>query len=240
MARDELGDTPGQLRRDLLIVGLAIVSVLIGVWQLTHESEHPGFSWLDVVDLAIVAVFIADFLWQMRKCGDWRAYLRRHWWEVPSLIPVGGVFVSGVPGLALVRGIRLVRLVRVLRLLRIVGLTVRLRRVTRYAGRVARRANLGPILAAGAVVVLVGGMLAFALESDATPAFASLGNAMWWALNVFDNVAYVDFQPTTPGGRVIAGALEVCGVGFIGVLGGSLAGAIIQEPKPDEEEESRA
>lgn len=239
MVMDELGESRGQLRRDLLISTLAIVSVLIGVWQLTHEAENPSFSWLDVVDLAIVAVFIVDFVWQARKCGDWGLYLRRHWWEIPSLIPASGIIVRGVPAISLVRGIRLVRLVRVLRLLRLLGLAVRFRRVARYVWRIVRRANLGSILVAAAMLVLVGGFLAFALESDANPAFTSVGNALWWALNMFDNVAYVDFQPATPGGRVIAGILEVCGIGFIGVLGGSLAGAIIQEPKPDEEEESR-
>lgn len=236
---DEHGPTTRQLRRELLIALLAIVSVLVAVWQLTHEPEDPRFSWLDALDLAIVAVFAIDFAWQARRSGDVRGYLRRHWWELPSLLPASGVFFTGVPGLALIRGVRLVRLVRILRLLRILGLVVRFRRVARYVGRIVRRANLGQIIAAGAALVVVGGLLAFAVESDANAAFASVGNALWWALNMFDNVAYVDFQPATLAGRLIAAALEVCGIGFIGVLGGSLAGAIIQEPKPDEEEESR-
>jgi voltage-gated potassium channel len=225
------------VRRDLLIAALALVSVCIGVYQIAREPEDPGFTWLDAVDLGIVVVFALDFVWQARACGDWRAYLRRHWWELPSLIPASGVVVQGVPGLAIVRGIRLVRLVRVLRLLRLLGLAARLRRVARYVVRVARRANLAAILGAGAVVVAVGALLAFALEADANPAFASLGNAFWWSLNVFDNVAYVEFMPATLGGRLVAAALEVCGIGFIGVFTASLAGAILREPRPDEEDE---
>jgi voltage-gated potassium channel len=238
VARDEHGLTPAQLRRDLAISALAIVSVAIGVYQLAHHAG-PGFTWLDAVDLAIVAVFLADFVWQARKCGDWRQYLRWHWWEIPSLVPVGGVLTGGVQGLPLVRGIRLVRLVRVLRLLRILGLAVRFRRVARYVQRVVKRANLGGILAAGAALVLVGALLAFALESDVNPPFANLGNALWWSLNVFDNVAYVDYQPATLPLRLVAATLELCGIGFIGVFTASLASAILREPKPDEEEEAR-
>ncbi len=239
MARDEHGESPAQVRRDLLISALAIVSVAIGIYQLAHAKESPEFTWLDAVDLGIVAVFIVDFVVQARRCGDWRQYLRWHWWEIPSLIPVGGAFVTGVPGLAIIRGIRLVRLVRVLRLLRLLGLVARFRRIGRYVKRVVHRAHLGGILLAAAAVVAGGALLAFALESDANPAFSSFGDALWWSLNTFDNVAYLDFQPATLGGRLLAGALEVCGIGFIGVFTASLAGAILQEPKPDEEEEAR-
>ena len=47
------------------------------------------------------------------------------------------------------------------------------------------------------------------------------------------NFAYLDFQPATTGGRVLAGILQVCGIAFIGIFTASLAGAIVRDP-PDE------
>ena len=237
--QDERGASAGQVRRDLVISALALVSVGIAIHQIGERAENPSFGWLDAVDLAIVAVFVADYVREARRCGDWRAYLRLHWWELPSLIPVGGVVLTGVPGLPLIRGVRLVRLLRVLRLVRLLGLAARLRKVARYVHRVVRRANLGAILLVGAAAVTLGAIAAFALERDVNARMAAFGDAAWWSLNMFTNVAYVDFQPATPGGRVLAGALEVCGIGFIGVLTASLAGAILQEPRPDEEDEAR-
>ena len=52
---------------------------------------------------------------------------------------------------------------------------------------------------------------------------------------MFTNVAYVDFQPATTSGRVLAAVLQVCGIAFIGVFAASLAGAIVREPPEDED-----
>lgn len=235
---DEHGDTARRVQRELVISILALVSVAIGLYQLTRRDESPSFSWLDAVDLGIVAIFVADFVVQARRCG-WRLYLRRHWWELPSMIPASGILVQGVPGFSIVRGVRLVRLVRVLRLLRIVGLAVRFRRVARYVRNVARRANVLPILGVGAAIVSLGALLGYALERDTGSRLSDLGDAFWWALNMVTNVAYVDFQPATVQARVLAGVLEVAGIGFIGVFTASLAGAIVREPRPDEEDEGR-
>lgn len=59
---------------------------------------------------------------------------------------------------------------------------------------------------------------------------------------MFTNVAYVDFQPVTGAGRIVAGILQILGIAFIGIFVGSMANAIMQESqqrasKPAEEEE---
>ena len=48
------------------------------------------------------------------------------------------------------------------------------------------------------------------------------------------NVAYVDFQPATLGGRVLAGILQVWGIGFIGIFAATLTDALLTEPAPEE------
>lgn len=212
-----------QVARDVLISALAIVSVAIGLHQLSLPDERP-FSWLDAVDIAIVAVFWADFVMEARRVGL-RPYVRRHWWELPSLIPTVPQLVAVFPGLAVVR------IVRLTRLLRVVAVLMRLRPLGAYVVRLARSARLDLILAIGAGVVLLGTVFAYAIESRANERMAEWGDALWWSLNMFTNVAYVDFQPVTLGGRVLAAILQLCGIAFIGIFTASLAGAIVREPQ---------
>lgn len=230
----EPSETERQFRRDVWITVLALVSVGIGLYQLATEPEHPTFTWLDAVDLLIVAVFAWDLVASARRSGNARRYVATHWWELPSLVPSSAGLLLGVSGISLVRGFRLVRVVRVLRVVRVIGILPRFRGAARYVLRLARAARIGTILGIGAAVVALGTLVAFLAERAANDRMAHLGDAAWWALNMFTNVAYVDFQPATPGGRVLAAILQVCGIAFIGVFTASLAGAIVREPGPDE------
>ncbi|MGE5296980.1 MAG: ion transporter [Solirubrobacterales bacterium] len=217
-----------QLKTDLFMSGLALVSISIGLYELGSSHPTAGMTSLDWIDLSIVAVFILDFLLAVRREG-WRPVLRQRWWELPSMIPITGGMVASLEGVSLVRGVRLLRLVRVIRLLRVVGVAMRFRGVMGFIARVYRRSQAGALFVAAAIIVLLGAISAFAVESQSNPRFVAFGDTIWWALNMFTNVAYVDFQPVTGAGRIIAGILQILGIAFIGIFAGSMANAIMQE-----------
>lgn len=225
-----------QLRKDLFISALALVSVAIGIYDMTRVRTHARFTWLDILDLIIVAIFIVDFVWSARGSGNWRAYVRRNWYELPTLLPITGNMVAGAQAVPLLRSLRLVRLVRVVRLLRVIGAAARLRNFWRTAFRIARRAHLGSLAAFAGVVIVVGAGLAWLIEAQSNERFENIGDALWWAVNMFTNVAYVDFHPQTGGGRVVAMLLEFTGIAFIGLFTASLAGALLRDEEAEEEE----
>ncbi len=225
-----------QLKTDLLMSGLALVSISIGLYEIGCPRLTTGMTSLDWLDLGIVAVFIIDFALAIRRDGL-RRVLKECWWELPSLLPVTGGMIVSLDGIALVRGVRLLRLVRVVRLLRIFNVTLRFRRVIHFIVRVYQRSQAGPLFAAAATIVLFGAVSAFAAESRQNPSFTAFQDNLWWALNMFTNVAYVDFQPATGMGRVVAGILQILGIAFIGIFAGSMANAIIKEsPEADSKE----
>jgi voltage-gated potassium channel len=225
-----------QLRKDLFISGLALISVAIGLYDVTQDRTGSHFTWYDILDLVIVGIFIIDFIWSAVGSGDWRAYIRRNWYEIPSLIPITGNMAFGAEAIPLLRGLRLVRLFRVFRLLRVIGAAARLKRFWKSAFRIARRAHLDTLAAVGALVILAGAGLIWLVEAKANPEFANFGDSIWWAVNMITNVAYVEYHPSTVVGRGIAMLLEFTGIGFIGLFTASLAGAILTD-KPEEEEE---
>lgn len=214
-----------QLVRDLVLVALAIASVVIGIVQFSAEPV-PTMTPLDWADLAIVAAFWVDFALESRRVGL-RRYVRTHWWELPSLVPAVPALVALFPAVAFVRALRLLRLVRV------VSVLLRLRPMGSMVVSVARRARVDVILGIGATITLLGSLAAWLLESRANPDMATFGQALWFALNMFTNVAYLDFQPATLGGRILAGMLQIAGIAFIGVFTASIAGAIVQTSREE-------
>jgi voltage-gated potassium channel len=223
----EKSSNGGQVARDVVMSILALASVGIGL-TLLSETAYARFGWLEAIDFVIVAIFWFDFIREIRRADNVRGYLVSHWWELPSLIPTISALVAMFPGFALLR------VVRVLRLFRVVGVIMRLRPAGSYLVRLAREARLGAIFGMGAFVVFLGTLLAYAVESRVNPSMESWGQATWFALNMVTNVAYLDFQPVTMGGRILAGVLQVCGIAFIGIFTASLAGAIIRD-EPERE-----
>lgn len=226
-----------QLRKDLYISALALISVGIGVYDLNHPRDDNHFTWFDILDLLIVGIFIIDFIWSAAGSGNWRDYVKRHWYEIPTLIPITGNMVYGARGVPLLRSLRLVRLIRVFRLLRVVGALARLHGFWRKAFRIARRAHLGSLVTFAALVIAVGAALAWLTEGAVNENFKSMGDTLWWAVNMFSNVAYVDFHPETLSGRLVAMVLEFTGIAFIGLFTASLAGALITDKEANRDEE---
>src|SRR5436853_326114 len=68
------------------------------------------------------------------------------------------------------------------------------------------------------VVIALGAIGIFAVEHGENKAIGSLGDAFWWAIVTTTTVGYGDVSPVTTEGRLIAVALMVVGIGFIGVL----------------------
>lgn len=235
MADHARPDASSSLSYELFLAALALVSVGIGAYDFLHPREHGRFIWLDWVDLGIVAVFVVDFVREGRREG-FAKHARANWWEIPSLIPITGAMIAQLEGYSVVRALRLVRVVRFLRVVRAVGVAARLKTVSGYLARIARRARIAKLAAFGVVVIALGSAAAhFAERGVEGSRLASYGEALWWATNMFSNVAYVDFQPATPLGRVIAGVLEFLGIAFIGVFAGSIANALLREPDPKDD-----
>ena len=225
-----------QLRKDIFISVLALISVGIGIYDLTQKRTSSAFTWYDILDLVIVGIFIVDFVWSAIGSGNWKAYVRRNWYEIPTLIPITGNMVFGAEAVPLLRSLRLVRLVRVMRLLRVVGAAARLKDFWRAVFRIIHRAHIDILALVAIFVIFVGGTIAWLIEGPVNQHFDHFGDSLWWAVNMFTNVAYVEFHPSTVGGRVVAMFLEFTGIAFIGLFTASLAGALLTDKKEVEDE----
>jgi voltage-gated potassium channel len=83
-------------------------------------------------------------------------------------------------------------------------------------GRVLRNARktLFGLLLGFLMVLVLAATLAHVLEGRAQPdTFGSIPRALWWAVATLTTVGYGDEIPVTPLGRILAGAVMLCGIG---------------------------
>jgi voltage-gated potassium channel len=117
------------------------------------------------------------------------------------------------------------------------------RMAERFRGRAARAIQRKRILRylAGAMLVLSlgAGFLVWLIDRRD---FATLGDAVWWALVTVATVGYGDVVPTTAWGRVVGSVVIVMGVTFLAILTATVTSYMVsgeQDERAVEEQAAR-
>jgi voltage-gated potassium channel len=178
---------------------LAILYVATG-FAVPEAGATP--TLLVTLEVALTAIFIAEFTVRVGTSRDRRAYLRSHWIDLLALVPVA-------------RGLRVARLLRVLRLTRFFAGTYRA--VVR-AERMRGAEGIALVVVGWTAVMAICCTAFYAMETGENPAMQSPIDAAWWGVTTLTTVGYGDVVPWTPEGRLIAAALMVLGIGLFGAI----------------------
>ncbi|HEV7679905.1 MAG TPA: ion channel [Candidatus Dormibacteraeota bacterium] len=186
---------------------LAIAYLVLG-FSVDSGTNVPDWA------LAVLAgVFVSEFAIRCWDAPSRYGYVRHHWLDLVSCIPLAG----GLRGL------------RVLRLLRL-GAAVRILVLAEHTAvrRGAARQSLwflGPLL----FLVWFGAAAAYwNFENGVNPHVHSFGDALYWAAITATTVGYGDFTPVTQEGRILSGALVFIGIGLIGFASARLTSRWLQ------------
>jgi voltage-gated potassium channel len=94
------------------------------------------------------------------------------------------------------------------------------------------RAPITSVLIVFAILLMSAATAAHMLEREAQPkAFASLPDAMWWAVVTLTTTGYGDVVPVTPGGRIVGSLLMISGIAVLALMTGVLATGFAQEER---------
>lgn len=211
---------------DAFMVLLALGSVGLVLWFETADLTPQQRNNILLIDLAVVLVFLADWLVALIRAPNRRRYVRRAWWEILGMVPL---YVSSAGVL------RLLRLLRIFRVLRAISRVHYLIERTRL---VARDSNLLPLAVASTSITVVGATLVWFVEQDAPESgMRHLSEALWWAVVTVTTVGYGDVTPVTTIGRGVAIVLMVTGIGTIGLLASQVSSALITRGRIEEAHE---
>ncbi len=131
--------------------------------------------------------------------------------------------------------VRLLRLLRFVRLFKVVRYSSPLQVLVRSLWRI--RGELSLVLLAEAIVVLIASVLMYAVEGGGP--FASIPEAMWWAVVTMTTVGYGDLVPQTLLGRAIGTAVMICGVALFAIPTGMIGASFVEEMSSERERRQR-
>ena len=192
-------------RTALVMVFLAVgYLVLYSFYVLDEGLTSEGLDRLDTAMNVIWVVFIADLTLRTVLAPKHIAYLVHH--------PLDVIAVA-VPAF------------RVLRVLRV--LTAGQWLISRGSRlRVGRTATA--VVFAVAFLTYLSSLAVLNAERGAKGAdIDSFGDAVWWSLVTMATVGYGDYVPVTTNGRIVAVGLMVVGISLLGLVGASVASAVV-------------
>jgi voltage-gated potassium channel len=205
---------------ELATAGLTLVYVVLAFLQ------DQGSSGLVAVGVEVLAaVFILEFALRLYDSASRKTYLRNHWLDIVTCIPVVGPF----------RVLRLVRLFGFIRL----GATARAYGVgaaasSRLPGGVGLWV-LAPILI---TVWLAASYGYFEIEGGVNPHVKSFGDALYYSFITASTVGYGAVTPVTQEGKILTGVLIFLSIGLLGFASAQITAKLL--PQRDEVAELKA
>jgi voltage-gated potassium channel len=200
---------------DLPLTILALLWLPILVVPLVVHLPAVITDTLDVIDYVVWALFAVEYLIRLYLAPARRHFVAHH------LVDLA---VVALPVLRLLRALRLLRLVNLAR----VGVV--LANAAHRTRRILTHRGLSCVLLAVLVIVIICSGMELAFEQHAPGStIHNFGDALWWATVTVTTVGYGDKTPTSAGGRGVAVALMLVGIGLIGALTATVASYLVEE-----------
>jgi voltage-gated potassium channel len=200
-----------RLAWELLTAGLTVVYVVLAFLQ---DQGSTGLVTVCVEVLA--AAFILEFGLRLYDASSRKAYLRNHWLDIVTCIPVVGPF-------------------RVLRLIRLFGF-IRLGATARAYGVGAAASDrlpggvglwvLAPILI---TVWLAASYGYFEIEGGVNPHVRTFGDALFYSFITASTVGYGAVPPITAEGKILTGVLIFLSIGLLGFASAQLTAKLLPQ-----------
>jgi voltage-gated potassium channel len=186
---------------ELTMGALAIVYLALGI--LVDDGQSAPEALLTVLGI----IFLAEFLVRLADSRSRLGYLRRHWLDLVSCIPlIGGT-----------RSLRLLRLLRLGAAARVISLAE-----AHAEHRHVDRSSVWFIAPFLLVVWFAASAAYWQLEHGISRAVHDFGDALQWTFLTTVTVGYGAPAPTSSEARILAGGLIFLGIGLVGFLSSRL------------------
>ncbi len=194
----------------LLLAGWIVIE-----WYL--RTTNTQYSHSAISDWIIWGFFMAETLTLLWLVNDKSRYLKNNWVNVLIIVFSFPVIWQVIPQAA---GFRVLRLVILLSLFFQVSKTIR---------KVLKRHNLGHILLASLVIILISGTVMSLID----PNINTPGDGIWWAWVTVSTVGYGDMVPVSTAGRLFGAVLILMGMGLFTLLTASFAAFFMAEDEKE-------
>ncbi|MCG8482239.1 MAG: potassium channel family protein [Clostridia bacterium] len=200
----------------MLMTLLTLTAVIMSVLDMLDSIDMNTSMFLYGLDLGILAIFAMDYFIRLIQSKDKKKFIIENVFDLLAIIPFNSMF----------RAFRFVRLFRLFRLLRA---AVFLKKFNRYISVFLKTNHFIYMVYLCIIVTLLGAISIYSVEKGKT--IYDFGDALWWSFVTVTTVGYGDISPSTGIGRWIAAILMLVGIGFIGMLTGTITTFFLRDKK---------
>jgi voltage-gated potassium channel len=185
---------------------------------------------------AVVVLFLwVEYLFRVNEQHDKWRYVAYQWSDILAIIPFDYIaLVSFGIALPLTIAFKLLRLVRIVALLRFS------RRIEREVLAFAEKTKLIYGLAIYLLVIIVGALLFFYIESPVNSTVSTPNDALWYMIVTMTTVGYGDIVPRTGLGRMIGVVAMITAILFASLVTATTTSALMEKFRAEREEITEA
>jgi voltage-gated potassium channel len=226
-------ESPSALgRRVNLVLGLLIflnvVAMVVDTVPTLPQAWHDALAVFETVSFVVFAIEYVSRVWSVVEIERFRKPAVGRLKYAARLLPL--VDLAALLSYFAPFDLRFLRLLRVVRLLRVLHLS-QYDAPMRAIGRSIRARQKLLVIAVVAMLIMIffaaSGM--YFIEREAQPkAFASIPDAMWWAVMTLTTVGYGDVYPVTPFGKIFAAIIATCGIAVFALPMAIITAAILE------------
>jgi voltage-gated potassium channel len=202
---------------DVLMMGLALIVVGIIMLQMILDIPTNLNKILEIIDFTIWIIFVIDYFWHLAISESKKTFIYSHKIDLISIIPLNSLF----------KAFRIFRLTRMLKFIRITKSAIFITRFSTKLKEFLKTNGFNYVLVATISILFIGSILISIVEN------MNIMDAIWWSFVTTTTVGYGDISPITPMGKIIASVLMIVGIGFVGMLTGTISTYFLSRTKKD-------
>ena len=213
---------------EMIVLSLIIVVLGFMTWELFYlqGSEHAD-TRLNIfyLDAGCCVIFLTEFFLRYRFAEDRRWYVRNHWIDFVTSIPI-----PAVSELRYGRSVRLLRLIRALRVLRAFRIIFFFWRGMDHLSSVVNVKLMKKSMKGICVIMILGAVIIQLGEGENDASVGSFAESIWWSFTTVVTGGFADiYNPTTTGGRFLTVLLIISGMIIVGVFTATLTSLYVEE-----------
>lgn len=203
---------------EIFIAILALLAAAIVIAQSTLDISMNVNNKLNTVDNIIWIVFVLDYAIRLIISKRKIEFIKNNKIDLISILPFNVMLKS-------IRILNIFKVVKIGKLTRLLKFTTFIYKFKERVVKFARLNNFTYISILTLVTVLIGSGAISIIEKK------SFIDSLWFSIVTATSVGYGEITPETYSGRIIACMLMLVGIGFVGVLTGTIAVHFIEKNK---------
>lgn len=207
---------------DSLLITLALVSVVLLLFELTARPTGETLATIRMVDLFVAIIFGAEFLIRLTESKQKKAFMKKNWWQILASVPITG---SGTQAL------RSLMLIRLFRIIRVTSVTARMGLFFKSLNHVVKETHMAWIITLLGATLLGGSAAFYYFEQAVNPFVNNFYDSFWFISEVMTNTGIGEVYPMTDAGRAVGILAMFSGAIIFGLFVAFIASYLVRAKK---------